>query len=63
MATYHTDVAESLETSHKRKVEAKRDETIDSNVKAYLRRVLPDEDIPEEKPLADILKDGTVLCK
>ena len=57
------DVAESLETSHRKKVEAKRDVAIDSRVKEYLRRVLPEEDISEEQELAELLRDGTLLCK
>ena len=55
-------VAESLETSHRKKVEAKRDTTIDEFVKDYLRRVL-NEEISDEDSLASILKDGTLLCK
>lgn len=55
-------VAESLETSHRKKVEAKRDTSIDEKVKDYFRRVLG-EDISEDESLADALKDGTILCK
>ena len=62
MATYHKEVVESLESSHRKKVEAKRDTSIDEEVKAWLGRVLPDANIDESLSLHEILKDGTVLC-
>lgn len=62
MAQAHTDVAESLETSHRKHVEDKRDTTIDQRVKEYLRNSLH-EDISEDASLHEILKDGTLLCK
>lgn len=62
MATAHSNVAESLETSHRKHVEEKRDTAIDQRVKDYLRCTL-NEEISDEASLHEILKDGTLLCK
>ena len=59
---HHTDVAESLESSHRKKIEEKRDMTIDERVKDYLRSNL-NEEISEDISLHELLKDGTLLCK
>ena len=58
----HKEVAESLESLHRKKVEAKRDTSIDEEVIAWLSRVLPEEAIDQSLSLHEILKDGTVLC-
>lgn len=57
------EVAESLESSHQKKIAAKRDLSVDEVVKKWISELLPELNIPSESSLFELLKDGTILCQ
>ena len=57
------EVVESLESSHQRKIAAKRDLSVDEIVKKWMIDLLPELNIQTESSLFDLLKDGTILCQ
>jgi hypothetical protein len=56
-------VTEGLHTSVEKKLEAKRDLSVDEKVFTWLRANLPEETVPEDASLSALLHDGTLLCK